>query len=275
MRRIEACVKDIKAWAVANKLKFNDVKTEVLHVTSRFRTTAGLQPVKIGDTTVNPCTKARNLGVIFDNHVTMESHISNILRTGWGCIYKLGKIRRFLDTASTEKLIHAFVTSRIDSCNSLLTGLPEKQIIRLQRLQNAAARLVSRSKRRVHITPVLYQLHWLPVCQRINYKILLLIFKCLHNLCPSYLQELIKRYEPTRSLRSASHHLLDHQHAIPRTVTHGQRAFAIAAPTLWNSIPDNIRSITESDNLRLLSRPTSLGNTMTVNLLVGIMCFSY
>ncbi len=117
------------------------------------------------------------------------------------------------------------MTSRIYSCNSLLTELSTNQIQRLQRLQNAAARLVSRSKRRCQITPILFKLHWLPVCQRIKYKILLLIFKYLHNLCPPYLQNLIKQYVPGRSLRSASQNLLQHQSAFPITVTYGSSLY--------------------------------------------------
>ena len=129
--------------------------------------------------------------------------------------------------------MYAFITSRLDSCNSLLADLPTKQIQRLQRLQNAAARLITRSKRREHITLILAELHWLPVCQRIKYKILLLVFKCLHDLGPSYLACFVKRYEPVRPLRSASQNLLMLSSVMPRTVTFGARVYG---PTLWNSI---------------------------------------
>ena len=244
IHRLEQCVKDIKEWAVINKLQFNDQKTEVLHITSRFKDTESLQAVKIGDSVVDTCSNARNLGVVFDDHLTFEAHISNILRTGWACVYKLGKIRRYLNKSCSEKLVHAFITSRLDSCNSLLADLPIKQIQRLQRLQNAAARLITRSKRREHITPILAELHWLPVCQRIKYKILLLVFKCLHDMGPSYLACFVKRYEPVRPLRSASQNLLMRSSVMPRTVTYGARVFAIYGPTLWNSIPNELRCIT-------------------------------
>ena len=179
IHRMEQCVKDIKEWAVINKFQFNDQKTEVLHITSRFKDTESLQAVKIGNSVVNTCSNARNLEVVFDNHLTFDAHISNILRSGWACIYKLGKIRRYLNKPCAEKLVHALITSRLDSCNSLLVDLPTKQIQRLQRLQNAAARLITRSKHREHITPILAELHWLPVCQRIKYKILLLVLNSI------------------------------------------------------------------------------------------------
>lgn len=123
----------------------------------------------------------------------------------WGNIYQ---IRHYLDTDSLLILVHAFITSKLDFCNSLLIGLPKCLLKRLQSVQNAAARLVSGSRKYDHISPVLHQLHWLPVDKRIIYKILLMVFKCLHNLAPSYLSNLIIKYTPNRALRSSSKNLL-------------------------------------------------------------------
>ena len=239
---LERCIRDIKAWAVLNKMKFNDDKTEILHCHSRFINSTPPSSITIGDSAVEMSAEARNLGVLFEDNLSMSKQVSNICRAGWACIRRIGKIRKYLDEPSTEKLAHAFITSRIDSCNSLLLGLPVKEIQRLQRLQNATARLVCLVKRIEHITPILYKLHWLPVCQRIKYKTLLITFKCLHNLAPSYLCELISRYQPKRALRSSALTLLTVPSA-PRTATYGARAFAIAAPSLWNQLPEEIRSI--------------------------------
>ena len=155
---------------MTNRLQLNDDKTEILHFSSRFVDTEPLPPVKIGNSLINPSSEARNLGVIFDSHLKLKTHVSNICRSGWAFIYMLGRIRKYLDNNSTERLVHAFITSRLDCCNSLLTGLPDNDLQKLKKLQNASARLVTRSKRNEHITPTLERLHWLQVSHRIKYN---------------------------------------------------------------------------------------------------------
>ena len=144
-----------------------------------------------------------------------------------------------LTDEAAAHVVHALVTSRLDNCNAILYGLPQSLLNKVQRVQNMAARVLSGSRKFDHITPVLRSLHWLPIIQRIKYKILLLSFKCLHNQAPIYLVELIEQYRPSRALRSGSDGLL----TIPksRTRSFGDRSFSRAAPRLWNSLPKNIR----------------------------------
>ena len=122
----------------------------------------------------------------------------------------------------------------------MLYGLPKSQLDKLQRVQNVAARLVSGVRKQDHISPTLKALHWLPVEKRIIFKILLMTYKTLNGLAPSYLTTLITRYHPTRKLHSSSRSTLQ----VPRvkTSTYGDRAFSSAAPKLWNSLPDHIKS---------------------------------
>ena len=168
----------------------------------------------------------------------MESHISNVVRAASFHLRNISKIRKYLTLSSTEQLIHSFVTSRLDMCNSLLYGLPKKQIHRLQLLQNTAARIVTMSKKSNHITPILKNLHWLPVSHRINYKILLIVFKSLNGCAPSYVQDLLKLYVPLRNLRSGDKFLLRE----PKSYhSWGDRSFRVAAPRLWNQLPLQIR----------------------------------
>ena len=135
--------------------------------------------------------------------------------------------------------MHAFISSRLDYSNPLYIGIEQSALRRLQLVQNAAARLLTGTKRREHITPVLADLHWLPVHFRIHFKVLLFAFKSLNGLAPPYITELIEPYRPTRALRSADQSLL----VVPtmNLRTKGDRAFSAAAPALWNALPLTIR----------------------------------
>ena len=109
----------------------------------------------------------------------MSGHINSVCR-----IASFAKIRRYLDQASAEKLVHAFISSRLDNCNSILFGLPEKELNKLQRIQNMAARVVTLTRKRDHITPVMHELHWMPIHARIVFKLLLLTYKALNGQAP-------------------------------------------------------------------------------------------
>ena len=138
----------------------------------------------------------------------LKDHVKALVRAASFSIYCIGKLRCYHDKFSVERLVHAFVSSRLDYCNSLLFGLPERDISKLQRVQNAAARLVVKCKKQDHMKPILRDLHWLPVQQRIWYKIALLTFKALHGMAPKYVSDLVEEYKPSRSLRSSSKFLL-------------------------------------------------------------------
>ena len=157
-------------------------------------------------------------------------------------LHNIKKIRKFLSADFTAMLIHAFISCRLDYCNSLYYGLPACQIVKLQRVQNAAAKLVYRQPRFAHVTPLLHDLHWLPVKFRIDFKVLSLTYKSIHGQAPQYLSDLIKIKEQSRyNLRSSSELRL----ALPATKflsTLGSRSFTAAAPHLWNSLPIDIRN---------------------------------
>ena len=139
-----------------------------------------------------------------------------------------------------------FNTPKLDFCNALLYGLPKYQINKLQNVQNAAARIIARLRKYDHISQTLKDLHWLPVEQRIVFKINLISHKVLNSTAPHYLQELLNRYEPLGRLRSSSDKW---RFAIRRysQETYRRRAFAIMAPKLWNKLPLELRSISKSN----------------------------
>lgn len=136
---------------------------------------------------IRPFTK--NLGFIFDSAFQFEKQISSVVKASFFQLRLLAKVKPYRLRKDFERVIHAFITSRLDYCNSLYVGLDQSSLHRLQLVQNAAARLLTGTKKREHITPVLASLHWLPVCFRIDFKILLLVFKILNGLAPSYLSE--------------------------------------------------------------------------------------
>ena len=169
----------------------------------------------------------------------MEKHVSDVCRSCYFHLHNIARIRKCLDRRTAEIIIHALITSRLDYCNSVLFGVSESLIHRLQMVQNSAARIVTMSCKRQHITPVLRALHWLPVKYRIQYKALLLTFKAINDMAPRYLQDLLHPYKQTRDLRSSSRFLLE----TPSTKlkSFGDRAFSVYAPKLWNQLPIQIK----------------------------------
>ena len=239
---LEMCLDEIKDWMVCNKLKLNESKTEILKISpKRSKSKLNVDHLNIAGKAVTLPTSdcIRNLGCYFDSHMTMEMNISKICQACHFHLRNIGKIRDCLDNDTTHLLVHSFITSRLDYCNSLLSGVPDYLIQRLQKIQNKAARLVLRKGKEVSTKSILKEFHWLPIQQRIVYKIALQIFKCLSNMAPAYLCELIKEYSPTRELRSSSLKLV----TCPRTNSiFEERAFSIAGPKIWNNLSLKTRS---------------------------------
>ena len=231
-----------------NFLELDGDKTESV-VFSTGRTEIPDISISIGDDLIPvSALPPKNLGVYFDPQLNMKKHIGISVQSLNSGLFKIGKIRRFLDKPSCSTLTYGLFTSRLDYCNSLLYGVPSSSLDRLQKLQNRAARTLTRTRKYDHITPVLMDLHWLPVERRIEFKILIMCFKSLHGLAPSYLSDLISWYNPNRHLRSEAQHLL----AEPpwRLKTFGYRRFGVAAPRLWNALPIALRSMQDLSNFK-------------------------
>ena len=187
-------------------------------------------------------SSARNVGSWFDSKLTMAIHISKTCKSAFYYLYNLRRITKNLSKDNTKTLVHAFISSRIDFCNSLLYRLPEYQLNKLQRVQNMCARLICNESKYCHITLLLVDLHWLPVKFRAEFKILLIVFKIFRGFCSSYLSFLITPKPVSKhNLRSSSDSTLLCYPSVKPKATLGERAFVFAAPKLWNALPRYIR----------------------------------
>ena len=239
-RRIEPCLSDISMWMKTNMLKLNQDKTEMIvfspkHRLNEFRDCQ----LNFDGCIVSDASFIKNLGVHFDKALTMEKHISVLVKSCYSQIRNIGRIRPYLSESACKTLVATLVTSRLDYGNALFHGVNSNVLSKLQKVQNTAARLITRTKKYDHITPSLMDLHWLPVQYRCQYKLLLYTFKILTGRAPAYLQDLLTLYIPSRRLRSENSMLLSQPRV--RTKTFGDRRFDKAASTLWNSLPSNIR----------------------------------
>ena len=250
---MQNAIDDIKKWMLADKLKLNDGKSEFMIIGTRQQLAkVSVDTLRVGNVQLTPLSEARNLGCWFDSQLSMVTHIHKVCKAAFYHLYNLRKIRKFLDNESIKTLVNALITSRLDYCNSLLFGTPATHLLKLQRVQNTAARLICNMSRFDHITPTLIHLHWLPVKFRIDFKILLITFKVIHGLAPEYLHELICVKAPSRYHLRSNDQLLLSQPKFKSLKTLGDRAFISAAPNLWNSLPNDIRSAKTVDHFKKL-----------------------
>ena len=177
--------------------------------------------------------------------------VNNTCISAFSQLYNIRRIRKYLTMDTSKTLVHAMITSRIDYCNSLLCGLPDNSLNKLQRVQNAAARLITGTAKFSHITPVLRSLHWLPIKQRVQFKMLILIFKAINGLAPNYISNLVNILCPSKYLLRRNNEILLEPYNGKTKKTLGDRAFAVAAPRLFNSLPREIRHVLILLKLRL------------------------
>ena len=246
---LPSCLTSVQSWMSTNKLKLNPDKTEFLLIENERQWSKYLSmfPIELLGVEIYPAKSARNLRVIFDKNFNFRSHISAICTS---CIYHirdLRHIRRHLDLDSAKLLANALVSSRLDYCNSLFSGIAETDLTRLQRVLNRLARAVTKSPPLSRSVPLLRSLHWLLVKYRVHFKICLLTYKALHEEQPVYLRSLIAISLPSRSLRSNRGITL----SISRIKTNtGARAFSSCAPSLWNNLLLSVRSATSVATFR-------------------------
>ena len=222
LNQLRDCLQDVSLWMKNSKLKLNANKTVffIIGTVTQRAKLDGFSPTHILNQSVTPAPYVSNFGVNFDESFNFKQHIS--------------KTCHFLSLSVAKTIATALVSSRLDYCNSLLYNTANKDIARLQRVQNCLARVVSRSPRFSSSVPLLKSMHY-----RIIFKICTVSYQALASNQPTYLNSMLTPARNSRELRSTSSNPL----YIPRVKTKaGTRAFSVAAPTLWNSLPVSVKS---------------------------------
>ena len=170
--RLAECIESVERWMRSNRLKLNSDKTQFMWLGSKQQLAKiETESMQIGEHCIKFSTSAKNLGVTFDPELKMDLHVNNMTRSCFFQLRQLRSIRRSLTMEATKTLVQSLVSSRVDYCNSIFYGAKNAVLRRLQSVLNAAARLVTNTRKFDHITPVLRdQLHWLPIRQRIIFK---------------------------------------------------------------------------------------------------------
>ena len=150
---MQNCIADITKWMLQNRLRLNDDKTEFIIIGTRQQLAkVNIDSMQVGESSIAPTSRVKNLGCWFDGQLKMDTQINSFCKTTFFHLYNIRRIRKFLNFECTKILVNAFVTNRLDFCNSLLYGLPNNQLHKLQRIQNVAACLICNVGGFEHIT---------------------------------------------------------------------------------------------------------------------------
>lgn len=237
---LEQCLSKVHQWLLHNGLALNPVKSDAVQFAlGRGRARAdGVAVVDVSGVAIRPAAVVKSLGVVLDERLSFDQQVDKVCKACYYHIRALRHVRDSLPDDVAKAVAVSIVTSRLDYCNSLYAGMSSANFDKLQRVQNTLARTVLKQRKFDHITPSLYELHWLPVRQRITFKLATLTFRILNSRLPVYLFELLSFYQPVRTLRSSDQRLLTVSRT--RTVT-ATRAFKHSSVSVWNSLPAYIR----------------------------------
>jgi hypothetical protein len=247
------CLHELKKYMALNHLKLNDTKTEIIVFGSpKFKQQVSLHGtfLKSGEC-IRFANSAKYLGILFDSLLAFDLQIQRVTSVSYMHLRKISSIRNRISKSNLEVLVHAFISSQLDYCNILYVNLPKKLLNKLQKLQNAAIRIIFNVRSRHPVTSFFAQLHWLNIEQRVIFKCLLLVFKTIHGLAPNALNNMIViRNENNLTLQNVYYN----------NSKYGKRAFIYYASRYWNSLPQNIRC-----SINVLSFKTSLKSYFVTN----------
>jgi hypothetical protein len=232
---------NVKNWMDCNKLKMNNAKTEAIIFNSQYYNSLVATPsLDVNGCSVNILDHVKLLGVILDQNLSLKQQIRAKCCTASKSLNMIRRIRKTLTLDACKSLVQSLVIVHIDYCNSIYYGLPEATLKPLQSIQNQAAKLILRRSKYSSSSTCLKELHWLPVKERINFKILVIVFKTLNGLGPHYFRDMFKIKQSKYSLRTVNSSSLTLE--IPKCRTSfGKRAITVAGPRLWNGLPRQLQ----------------------------------
>lgn len=239
---LERCTLAVRDWFLANGMLLNPEKSEVMLVGTRVqaRKFAEGTVVKVAGSDIPFAAKLKSLGIILDRNLTFDQHVQSVVKSCNYHIRAFRHIRPLLSREVSKSIACSVVGSRLDYCNALLYGATGKNIARLQKIQNSLARVVTGAGHRASIRPVLKDLHWLPIAERVRYKVALVTYRTLATGQPQYLADIVSEYTPSRLLRSST------QRQLARRSTNtviGERAFSCASGSVWDTLPVELRKL--------------------------------
>ena len=239
MWNINEDLSKITAWCCHNSLLTNPDKTKVL-VLGTSKMLQRLPDdfhVTLLDKRITPTISARDLGIQFDSTLSFNEHIANTVSTCIAILCQINRVKHLFDPRMLESIISSLVFSKLYYCSNVWSSTSKKNIERLQKVQNFAARIITGTQKYEHITPILKQLNWLPVSDMLKYFVGVLAFKCLNGLAPDYLNSYFQERLSLHDRNTRNKQKLN----IPayRSAA-GQRTFEYRGVSLWNSLPCNI-----------------------------------
>ena len=220
----------------AHFLKINPDKTELLMFHPKaLHEKIIIKGTNIGNECIRLSSSVKNVGVWLDENLNLDKQVNSVVASCYKQLKDIGKIRNIISKNHTEMLVHAIISSRLDYCNSIYYDMKKSNLYKLQKVQNSAARLIERKKRRHPVRAIFKELHWLNVEARIIFKIILIVYKCINGKYSKNLNIDYKKY----NCRANEYLLLEPKNAKTK---HGKRTFDYAGPRLWNALPLHVRT---------------------------------
>ena len=242
IEKLEHSAVVINDWMNKNKLKMNTSKTEFIMFGSKQQLKKCTDVKNINGDNIKPESCVRYLGAFLDERLNFKEHVKRKCRTAMLNYLRIKSIRKYLTKEATEILVLSLVVSHLDYCNVILYGIADTDLRKMQRIQNMSAKLVLQRKKFDSSKQALYDLHWLPVKSRINFKVLTFMFNCSVGHAPEYLTELLTKQVPDERLRSARSSEGCYTVPFNKNKTFSDRSFGTIGPRLWKNLPPSVRN---------------------------------